>query len=116
MGSYVSFSNDAILDGATSQEGCLEGLTGVTIPRNALPAPTSTSTEEESMEKPAPTEVTTEGAAPTGEPFKGPTHLAVTVGNPAEEPTTPQVQHEEQIKIEAPHSGFPGWTKVLHPP
>ena len=116
MEPYVSFSNDAILDGATSQEWLLEDLTGLTIPRTALPASTGTSTEEEPVEKPAPTEVTTEETAPTGEPLKGPTHPAVTTNNPTEGPTAPQVQHEEHTKVEAPHSGFPGWTKVLHLP
>ena len=43
----MSFSNDAILDGATSQEGSLEDLTRVTIPGDALPASINTSTEEE---------------------------------------------------------------------
>ena len=116
MGPYVSFSDDVVLDGATSQEGSLEDLTGVTIPRNALPASTSTSTEEEPTEKPAPTEVTTTEAAPSRKPLKGPTHLPVTIDNPTVELTALQVQHEEQMKVEDPHSGFPSWTKVLHPP
>ena len=65
MESYVSFSDDAILDGAASLEGSLEDLTGVTIPGDALPASTSTSIKEEPAEEPAPMEVTTEEAAPT---------------------------------------------------
>ena len=96
------FSNDAILDGAPSQEGSLEDLTGVTMPRNTLSASTGTSTEEEPSEEPAPMEVTTEEAAPTGKPLKGPTHPLVTVNDPAEEPTALQVQHEEQMKVRLP--------------
>ena len=61
-------------------------------------------------------EVVTEEAAPTGKPLKGHTHPPVTVYDPAEELTALQVQHGEQAKVEAPHSGFPSWTKVLHPP
>ena len=116
MEPYVSFSDDAVLDGAASQEGSLEDLTVVTIPRNAPLASTSTSTEEEPAEEPAPMEVTTKEAAPTRKPLKGPTHQPVTVDNPAEEATALQVLHEEQTKVEAPNSGFPSWTKVLHPP
>ena len=116
MEPYMSFSNDVILDGATSQEGSLEDLTGVTTPRNAPLASTSTSTEEEPTEKPEPTEVTTKEAGTTREPLKRPTHLVVTISNPAEKPTAPQVQGEEQTKVEAPHSGFSIWMKVLHPP
>ena len=81
MESYVSFSDDAVLDSATSQEGSLEDLTGVTIPRDAWLASTSTSTEEEPAEEPAPTEVTTKEAAPTRKPLQG-THLPVTGQQP----------------------------------
>ena len=108
MESHVSFSDDAILDGATSQEGSLEDLAGVTIPGDALPASTGTSTEEEPAEGQAPMEVTTKEAAPVMKPLKGPTDLLVTVDDPTERPTTLQAQHEEQRKVEAPHSTFPG--------
>ena len=115
MESYMSFSNDAILDGATSPEGSLEDVTGVTIPRGALPTSTSTPTEEEPMEGPAPLEVATEEAACAGKPLRGPTPLLVAVDDSTEGLTAPQAQHKEWRKIEAPHSGYPGWTKVLHP-
>ena len=46
-------------------------------------------------------EVTVEEAAP--------------IGGPLEEPTTPQVLHEKQVKIEALLNQLPGWKKVLHP-
>ena len=95
MEPYIPFSDDAVLDGAASLEGSLEDLTRVTIPRNVPLASTGTSTEEESAEEQAPTEVATEEAAPTGKPLKGPTHLLVTVDDPAEEPTALQVRHEE---------------------
>ena len=68
------------------------------------------------MEEPAPIEVVTEEAAPAGKPLEGSTHLLVTVNDPTEELTVLQVQHGEQMKVEAPHSGFPIWMKVLHPP
>ena len=116
MEPYVTFSDDAILDGAALQEGSLEDQTGETIPRNTQLASTDVSTEEEPAKKPAPTEVTTKEVAPAEEPLEGPTILAATVGKPAEKPITPQVQHEEQAKVEDPHSDFPSWTKVLHPP
>ena len=61
-------------------------------------------------------EVVTGEAAPTGKPLKGCTHPPVTVNDPTEEPTALQVRHGEQAKVEAPHSGFPSWMKVLHPP
>ena len=70
MEPYVSFSNDASLDGATSQEGFLEDWTWVTIPRDVQLAFTDVSTEEEPVEKPAPTEVTTEEAALIEEPLR----------------------------------------------
>ena len=85
MEAYVSFSNDAILDGASSQEGSLTDLTGVTIPRNALPTSTGTSTEKEPTEESASMEVVTEKAAPTGKPLK------VTINDLAEELTALQV-------------------------
>ena len=91
MEPYGSFSDDAILDGAASQEGSLEDLNGVTILRNNLLASPNTSTEEEPAEEPAPTEVATEEAAPAGKPLKGPTCPPVTVNDPAEEPTALQV-------------------------
>ena len=116
MEPYVTISDDAILDGATLQEGSLEDQSRVTTHRNTQPTSTNVSTEEEPTEKPAPTEVTTREVTPTEEPLEGPTILAATVSEPTEEPITPQVQHEEQAKVEAPHSDFPGWTKVLHPP
>ena len=47
MEPYMSFSTDAILDSVALQEGSLEDLTGVTIPRNATPSSTSTSSEED---------------------------------------------------------------------
>ena len=90
MEPYVSFSNDAHLDGAASQEGSLEDLTRVTIPGDTLLASTSTSTEEEPSEEPTPMEVTTEEAVPTMKPLKGPTHPPVTVNNPTERPTALQ--------------------------
>ena len=72
MESYVSFSDDAILDGAASLEGSLEDVTGVTIPRDALLTSTSTSTKEEPAEGPEPLEVATKEAAPAWKPQKGP--------------------------------------------
>ena len=84
MQSYVSFSDDAVLDSATSLEGSLEDLTRVTIPRDAPLTSTSTSTKEEPAEGPAPLEVATEEADPTGKPLKGPTHPLVAVNDPAE--------------------------------
>ena len=39
MEPYVSFPNDAIMDGVTPQEGFLEDQTGVAIPRNGQPPP-----------------------------------------------------------------------------
>ena len=86
----MSFSNDAILDSAASLEGSLEDLTGVTIPTDALLASTGTSTKEEPAKDQAPIEVTTKEAAPTGKPLRGPTHLPVTVNNPAEGQTALQ--------------------------
>ena len=61
-----------------------------------------------------PTEITTEEVAPTGEPIEEPTILVATISKPAEELVTPQAWHEE--KGEVPHSNFPSWMKVLHPP
>ena len=90
MESYMSFSDDAVLDGATSQEGSLEDLTGVTIPGDAPLASTGASTKEEPAEEPTPMEVTTKEAAPIMKPFKGSTHLLVTVDNPAGRPTALQ--------------------------
>ena len=55
---YMSFSDEAILDGATSQEESLEDLTGVTIP--GMPCrPLLVLLPEEPAEEPAPMEVTT---------------------------------------------------------
>ena len=90
MEPYMSFSDDAILDGATSQEGSLKDLTGVTIPRDALPASTGTSTKEEPAEEPVPMEVATKEAASTRKPLKEPTHLLVTVDDPTGELTALQ--------------------------
>ena len=78
---YVSFSDDAVLDGAASQEESLEDLTGVTIPGDTLTASMDASTKEEPAEVPAPMEVTTEEAAPTMKPLKGPTHPPVAVND-----------------------------------
>ena len=36
-------------------------------------------------------------------------------GGLLEEPTTPQVPHEKQMKVGASPNQFPGWKKVLHP-
>ena len=91
MEPYMPFSYDAILDGATSQEGSLEDITRLTIPRSTPPASTSTSTEEEPAEEPAPMEVVTKETAPTRKPLEGPTHLPVTINNPAEEPNALRV-------------------------
>ena len=74
MEQYVSFSKDVILDGAAPQEGSLMDPTKVTIPRNDPPVSTSSSTKKEPAEEPAPTEVVTEEAVPTGRPLEGPTH------------------------------------------
>ena len=90
MESYMSFSDDAILDGAAPPEGSLEDVTRVTIPRGTLPTSTSTPTKEEPTEGPAPLEVASEEVAPTRKPFKGPTHLPVTVNDSAEGLTVPQ--------------------------
>ena len=79
-------------------------------------ASTSTSTEEEPTEEPAPMEVTTKEAVPTMKPLKGATHPLVTTDDPTERPTVLQAWHEDQRKVEAPHGSFPGWTKVQHPP
>ena len=88
--SYMSFSNDAVLDGVALLEGSLEDITGVTIPRVPLLTSTSTPTKEESTEGPAPPEVATEEAAPTRKPHEGPTLLPVAVDNSAEGLTAPQ--------------------------
>ena len=90
MKSYVSFCHDAILDGAALPEGSLEDITGVTIPRGALPTSTGTPTEEEPTEGPAPLEVATEEVASSGKLLKGPTHLPVAVNDSAEGLTAPQ--------------------------
>ena len=37
------------------------------------------------------------------------------IGGPLKEPTTTQVPHEKQAKMEVPPNQFPGWEKVLHP-
>ena len=116
MESYLSFSDDAVLDGATSLEGSMEDVTRETIPRDTPPTSTSTPTEEEPTEWPAPLEAATKEAAPAGKPLKGPTHLLVAADDPAEGLTALQAQHKKQRKMEAPHSGYPAWTKVLHPP
>ena len=71
MESYMSFSDDTSLDGATSLEGSLEDVTGVAIPRGPSPTSAGTPTEEEA----------TEEAAPTKKPLEGPTHLPVTVND-----------------------------------
>ena len=102
MESYVSLSDDAILDGATLLEGSLEDITRVTIPWGALTTSTSTPTKEEPVEGPAPLEVVTEEAVPTRKPCKRATHLLVAVNDSAEGLTAPQAQHEEQGKLEAP--------------
>ena len=54
MESYVSFSNDAVLDSATSPEGSLEDVTRVTIPRSTSPTSMGTLTKEEPAEGPGP--------------------------------------------------------------
>ena len=86
----MSFSNDAILDGATSPEGSLEDVTRVAILRSASLTSTSTSTKEEPTKGPAPLEDATEEAAPTGKPLKIPTHLPVAVDDSAGGLTAPQ--------------------------
>ena len=68
MKPYVTFSDDAILDGAALQERSLEDQTGVTIARKIQQASTRVSTEEEPTKELVPTKVSTEEAAPTEEP------------------------------------------------
>ena len=102
MESYMSFSDDAILDGAASLEGSVEDVTGVPIPRGALPTSIDTPTKEEPTEGPTPMEVGTKEAATTEKILEGPTHPLVVVDNSAEGLTTPQTQHEGQRKLEAP--------------
>ena len=115
MGSYMSFSDETILDGTALHDGSLEDVTGVTISRGTLPTSTSTPTKEEPAEGLASLEVATEEVAPAGKLCKGPTHPPVAVNDSAEGLTAPQAQHKEQGKLEAPHSGYPSWMKVLHP-
>ena len=62
-----------------------------------------------------PTEVTTKEVAPMEEPTEELTAPTATASMPAGKPNIPPVQHEEKGKGEFPHSGFPGWTEVLHP-
>ena len=88
---FVSFYDDAVLASTTSLKGSLEEQTGVSIPGDAPLASTGPSTKEEPAEEPAPMEVTTEEAAPTMKPLKGPTCLLLTAGDPAETPTALQV-------------------------
>ena len=116
MESYMTFSNDTILDGAASPEWSLEDVTGVAIPRGALPTSVSTPTKEEAAEEPAPLEIATEEAAPTEKPLEGPPHPPVAVNDSAEGLPAPHGQPKEQKKMEAPHGGYPSWMKVLHPP
>ena len=109
MEPYVTFYDDATLDGAVVQGRSPEDQT----------SPTNVSTEEaapkqEPNEERDATEVTTKEVAPAGEPIEGPTILATTISKSAEELVTPEVQHEE--KGEVLHSDFPSWMKVLHPP
>ena len=115
MESYVSFSDDNILDSATSPEGSLEDATRVAIPWGALPTSTGTPTEEEAAEEPVPPEVVTKEAAPAGKPLKGSTLPPVAVDHPTGGLTTPQAQHEEQKKMEAPHGGYPHLDKNVTP-
>ena len=60
MEPYVTFSDDAILEGATPQERSPEGWTWAPIPVETQSAPT-----EEPTNEPAPAEVSTEETAPT---------------------------------------------------
>ena len=130
METYVAFSDDAILEGATPQEKSLEGWTQAPTPVETQEAPT-----EEPTEELAPAEVSTEEATPTKEPTKESAPAVASMEEtapkeePNEEPATPMamasgwtgepevppVWPKEKEKGEVPHSSFPGWTEVLHP-
>ena len=114
MEPYVSFSNDAVLDGVTPQKGFLEDQTRVAIPRNTQPASTSTPLKR-SLQRGQHLWRSPSKRQPHWGPLEGLTNLAVTVGKLAEELTPPQVQYEEQTKVESSPNQFPGWKKVLHP-
>ena len=98
----MSFSNDAVLDGAATMEGSLEDVTGITTPRGALQFSTDTHTIEEPAEGPAPWEFATEEAVPTKKSLEGPTHLLVAVSNSTEGLTALKAQHDGQRKLELP--------------
>ena len=67
MEPYVAFSDNAILEGATPQEGPLEGQTQATIPVKILLDPAKElDPAKVPTEKAAPIEESTEEAPPTG--------------------------------------------------
>ena len=88
---YISFSSDIVLGSVALLEGFFRNQAKLTVSRNALPASADLPTDEVAMEKVA------------------------SIGGPLEEPTMPQVLHEEWAGVEAPPNQFPGWKKVLHP-
>ena len=126
MKPYITFSDNAILEGATPQERCLEGHTRATIPRKTQPAPTEVPAKEAApMEQLAPVEVSTNEAAsiedptnetdPVEEPTEEPTAMKAPTSEPAGELDIPPAWHRDKGKDEVPHNDYPGWTEVLHP-
>ena len=112
----MSFSNDAILDGAISPEGSLEDVTGVTIPTGTSLTSTSTPTKEETAEGLAPPEVATEEVAPTRKPLKGPTHPLVAVDNSTEgTDCSPGLTQRAKENGRLPIVATPAGQKCLHP-
>ena len=92
MESYISFHDDAVLDGVAPPEGFLKDQSEETIPESALLASPDSPIEEATVEETTP------------------------VGGPLEEPSTPQTLCEEQtMRVEASQIQFPGCRKVLHP-
>ena len=100
MEPYITFSDDAILEGATPWERSLEGQTRAIIPRKTQLAPVGEPTDE---------------TDPMEEPTEEPMAMKVSTSKPAGELDTPPVWHEDKGKGEVPHSDYPGWREVLHP-
>ena len=87
---YLSFPNDAILDGVAPPEGFLEDQLETTISRSVQPVPTDP-IEQAAAEEAAP------------------------VGRPQEEPSTSQTPSKEPTGRVGSPIWFPGWREVLHP-
>ena len=118
MKPYVTFTDDAILEGAAPQQELSERQIRAASLVAALLAPIPKELKDTWVEDLGVPPISWEADEPDATVEEPTDELATptaTVGEPAEEPDTPPMQWEVGERRKVPGSNYPSWMEAIHP-